>query len=294
MATSPTQPPIAGTGNQTGVGVPMSPDDVEQLKRFREKFFPDTRLAAEDTYAKWLFGLTTTVAAIASGFSNAAFSKLSSKGIDVYALAVVAAGIGLTFAAFALSVELPDANWQSLGGMIAAFKSPLRWKKWWLILATLCLGASFVLAAFAVVATTRERSSTQKPSGLSLRLSERKLEPSISLSGLRPGAPAELEVFEVQPNKTNLIGVYRQIADGNGQISYKGPEFKIPSEAQGLKIELTYDRGENTVTEKREYSFPSERPEPKKDSADKDHNIVTPPPKEADKKADRNAPHAQH
>jgi hypothetical protein len=284
MATNPTQPPIAGTGNQAGVGVPMSPDDVEQLKRFREKFLADTRLAAEDTYAKWLFGLTTTVAAIGSGFSNAAFSKLSSKGVDVYALAVVASGIGLTFAAFALSVELPDANWQSLDGMIAAFKRPLRWKKWWLILATLCLGLSFVLAAFAVVATTKERSSTQKPSGLSLRLSERKFEPSISLSGLRPGAPAELEVFDVEPNNTNLIGVYRQIADGNGQVTYKGPESKIPSEAQGLKIELTYDRSDVTLTEKREYSFPPEHSEPNKESANKSHSDVKPSPKKSTEK----------
>jgi hypothetical protein len=272
----------ADPGNQNNVGTEMPPDEVEQLKRFREKFFPDARIAEQDTFAKWLFGLTTTIAALGTGFSNAAFSKLSSGGTAAYALAVVAAGVGLMFAVFALSVELPDANWQSLDGMIKAFREPLRTKKRWLILATVCLGASFILAAFAVFITSRERSPATNPSGLSIRWSERKLEPSISLQDLRPGAPAELQVFEEDPGKTaTLIGVYRQVADGNGQISYKGPEFKIPPEAQGLKMELTYERGDVTLTEKKEYLFPAEHSEPQKDS--KKHTDTKPlPPKKND------------
>jgi hypothetical protein len=287
MAPDPSPNPTDNPGNGTQVGEQMTDFEVQQLERFREKFLPDTRIEAQDTFAKWLFGLTTTVAALGTGFSNAAFAKLSSGGVRAYALAVVAAGVGLMCAVFALSVRLPDANWDSLDGMIEAFKEPLRNKKWWLILATLCLGSSFILAAYAVFTTARERRLARNPSGLSIRLSERKLEPSISLDGLRPGAPAELQVFEEDQNKlTPLIAVYRQVADGNGQISYKGPELKIPSEAQGLKLELTYDRGNLTLTEKKEYLFPPEHSETKKDEAKKDHTDVKPPPQKKDDKCD--------
>jgi hypothetical protein len=286
MATNPPNDVPGGSGPQVNVGNVVPPDAVEQFKRFREKFLPDTRIEAQDTFAKWLFGLTTTVAAVGTGFSNAAFTKLSSGGVLIYALAVLAAGLGLMFAVFALSVELPNANWQSLDDMIVAFRKPLRSKKWLLILATFCLGTSLTLAAFAVYSTARERDPAEHPSGLSIHWAERKLEPAISLEGLRPGAPGELQVFEEEPNRATLIGVYRQIADGNGQISYKGPELKIPSEAQGLKLELTYDRGDLTLTEKKEYLFPPEHSETKKDETKKDHTDVKPPPQKKDDKCD--------
>jgi hypothetical protein len=279
MAANPPNNVPGGNVPPVNVGEEMPPDEVERLKRFREKLLPDTRIEAQDTFAKWLFGLTTTVAAVGTGFSNAAFTKLSSGGVLIYALAVLAAGLGLMFAVFALSVELPSANWQSLDGMIVAFRKPLRYKKWLLILATFCLGTSLTLAAFAVYTTARERGLAEHPSGLGIHWSERKLEPSISLEGLRPGAPGELQVFEEEPNKATLIGVYRQIADGNGQISYKAPELKIPPEAQGLKLELTYDRGDVTLTEKKEYSFPPEHSVPKDGGGAQKHTDVKPVPK---------------
>src|SRR5260370_3952069 len=101
-------------------GVPMSDDDIEIFKRFRALFLPDARITAQETYAKWLFGLTTTIAALGTGFSNTAFSKLSGWGNFFYAMAVLSAGLGLGFAAWALSEELEDANWQSKEAMIPA------------------------------------------------------------------------------------------------------------------------------------------------------------------------------
>jgi len=258
-----TNPPVNSPGipsNPNNAGGPASPDQVEILKRFREKFLPDARLEAQDTFAKWLFGLTTTVAALGTGLSNAAFSKLSSWGVLTYSLAVLAAGAGLACAVVVLGVELPDANWQSLEAMITEFKKPLRAKKIWLIWATISFGMSLTLAATAVFLTAMQRRPSENPSGISARLSDRKLEPAISLSGLRPGAPAELQAFEEVGGKTILIGVFRQIADDTGQITYKAAEFKIPSEAQGLKLMLAYDRGERRVTEEREFAFPAEPP----------------------------------
>ncbi len=251
-------PPTPATPNPGTAGVPMSPDEIDQLKRFREKFLPDTRIEARDTYAKWLFGLTTTIAALGTGFSNSAFAKLSSTGVLVYSLAVLAAGAGLACAVLELSVELPEANWESLNAMILAFRKPLRDKKFWLIWATLAFGVSLMLASTAVFITAVQRRPYEKAAGIGARLSERKLDPSIYLTGIRPGAPAELQIFDEVDGKTTLIGLVRQIADDSGQINYKAPEFKIPGEAQGLKLQLDYNREGNAVSEASEFKFPAE------------------------------------
>ncbi len=91
MATNPPGNP-QNPPNGPIVGKPMSADDVEILKRFRGSFFPDARIASQETYAKWLFGLITTITALGTGFSNTAFSKLSGLGIFFYSCAVLVAG----------------------------------------------------------------------------------------------------------------------------------------------------------------------------------------------------------
>jgi hypothetical protein len=244
----------------------LSPDDVEQLKRLRAKFSPDARFDAQDTFAKWLFGLTTTIGALGTGFSNAAFAKLSSGGVLLYSLSVLAAGAGLAFAVFALGVELLDADWQSLNAMIAAFRKPLRDKKFWLVCATVCLGISLICAATAVFLTAMQRRPSENPSGISFRLSEHTLEPAISLVGLSPGSPAELQVFEEISGHAVLVGVFRQIADETGQIAYKAAEFKLLSGAQCLKLQLKYDRDERPILEEREFGLSAES-ETSKDSS---------------------------
>jgi hypothetical protein len=256
MTTNAVQPTATAKSGTTGV--PMSPDEIDQLKRFREKFLPDSKIDARDTYAKWLFGLTTTIAALGTGFSNSAFTKLSSTGVLVYSLAVLTSGAGLAFAVFELSVELPDANWESLDAMIVAFKKPLKDKKSWLIWATLAFGVSLTLASTAVFITALQRRPFEKSSGIGARLSERKLEPAIYLTGIRPGTPAELQIFDEVGGNTTLIGFIHQVADEGGQINYKGSEFKIPGEAQGLKLQLNYFREGNAVSEASEFKFPAE------------------------------------
>ena len=99
------------------------------------------------------------------------------------------------FAVSALSVELPDANWQSLQGMIEGFKKPLKKKRRRLTGATLSLGLSLILAAGAGLATSIQRQPSEEPSGISVQFAERNLGPSIKLSGLSPGVPAQLQVF---------------------------------------------------------------------------------------------------
>jgi hypothetical protein len=257
MVTDPASNP-PGSATDPSIPGPPLPDDVEQLKRLRAKFSQDARFDAQDTFAKWLFGLTTTVGALGTGFSNAAFAKLSSWGVFAYSLSVLAAGAGLACAVFALGVELPEADWQSLNAMIAAFRKPLRDKKSWLISATVGLGISLICAATAVFLTAMQRRPSENPSGISFRLSEHTLEPAISLVGLSPGSPAELQVFEQISGHAILVGVFRQIADETGQITYKAAEFKLPSGAQSLKLQLKYERAERQILEEKEFALSPE------------------------------------
>lgn len=232
-------------------------DDVTILKRVRESFLPDATVKDQDTYAKWLFGLTTTIAALGTGFSHAAFSKLSSWGIFFYAVAVLAAGCGLALALWTLSEEPHPENWaapeemlNSLGKLVSAKKRSLRG-------ATICLAASLVAAAGAPLVTTIEWRPSAHPSGMTVRISERALEAGVELNGLRPSGSATLEVDQEQAGKTGLLAVFHQVADSSGSISAKMPEIKLTPLAQNLKLELTYERDGLPVREEKEFSIPA-------------------------------------
>ena|ERR1700739_1777903 len=136
------------SGNST-TGTKIGPDEVELLKRYREKFLPDSRITASDGFAKWLFGLTVTIAALGAGFSNSAFSKLSGLGTTAYGAAVLLTGLGLGAAAFALSVDLPYANWQSLESMFSQMKSSVSRKRIALRVAASSLALALIAAAAA-------------------------------------------------------------------------------------------------------------------------------------------------
>jgi hypothetical protein len=60
--------------------------------------------------------------------------------------------------------------------------------------------------------------------------------------------------------------VFRQIADETGQIAYKAAEFKLPSGAQCLKLQLKYERDERPILEEREFGLSAES-ESSKDSS---------------------------
>jgi len=260
QSTPPSPPPTPIVGD------PAPIDEVDTLKRFRSSFYPDARIASQETYAKWLFGLTTTIAALGTGFSNTAFSKLSGLGIVFYACAVLAAGIGLGLAAWALSEELTDANWASLNDMIAALTSLMHKKKRILRGATSCLFVSFISASVAPLVTTIQLRPSRHASGIVVSISGRAVEPGISLEGLRPGTKANLKIYKDAEGKSTLLAWFAQIADDSGKINFKASPFTLSSERQDLKITLTYLRGANPQREKVDFAIPQETPEAKIDS----------------------------
>jgi hypothetical protein len=240
------------------VGTAMSNDDVEMLKRFRTSFLPDVKIQEQDTYAKWLFGLTTTIAALGTGFSHVAFAKLSGWGDFFYAAAVLAAGAGLAFALWALSEEVQDANWHSFDAMTEKLSNLANKKKKILWGATFFLFLSFVAAAAAPLATTVELWPSNHSSGITIQISGRALQAGISLRGLRPGAKAKAEVDKEVAGQSELLAAFDQVVDITGVINAKLPEIKLTPEAQSLKLTLSYERGGLLMREEEHFSVPAE------------------------------------
>ena len=251
---------------QAIMGEVVPPDEVETLKRFRLSFFPDARIASQETYAKWLFGLTTTIAALGTGFSNAAFSKLSGVGIFFYSSAVLAAGLGLGLAAWALSEELTGANWASLGQMTNSLTRLMHRKRRILRGATICVFVSFISASAAPLVTTIQLNPASHPSGIVVSISGHDVEPGISLRGLRPGAKAKLEIYRDAAGKVEPVAAFTQITDDSGKISFRASKFTISPEKQNLKIVLTYLRGDDPQREEEDFTISQQMPESRRGS----------------------------
>lgn len=238
------------------IGVAISNDNVERLKQFRASFLPDARIAAQETYAKWLFGLTTTIAALGTGFSNTAFAKLSSFGVVIYSLAVIAAGVGLVFSVWTLSEEVKDANWNDYKTMNARLTDLMRRKGKLLRWATIFFSASLVFAAASPFATAIQLRPAVPSRGIVMSISGRAVEAGISLAGLRPGARAELDIYKNASRKSELVAAFLQIADDSGKLQFKASKFPVSPEQQELKAILRYSRGGDPQSEEEAFSIP--------------------------------------
>lgn len=269
---------------QAQVGSPMSTDDIEMLKRFRVAFLPDARIEGQETFAKWLFGLTTTIAALGTGFSHSAFSNLSGLGDFFYSLGVLSAGAGLACAVWAISAESQDANWSSFDAMTGALTKLVHKKKSILRAATLFLFLSFMFAAAAPLVTVLGLWPARHPSGMTLRLSGRTLQAGILLANLRPGNMAQLDIYRENTGSSDLLELFRQVATSSGQISVQAPEIKLSPEAQNLKVVLSYQRGIKTIREEQHLVIPQAAapagPKPGPSSSGKNRKTVKYRPKE--------------
>jgi hypothetical protein len=223
-------------------GTPLSADDVTLLGRFREKFLPDTRIAASDAFAKWLFGLTATVATLGAAFSNAAFSQLKGFGIFAYGTAILLAGAGLAVATYALSIDMPDANWQSLEEMFSELKNPVRKKRYALRAASLLLALALAAAASAPLLSLKVQDMPVEPSGLKYSITANAVEATLIKDGLRPGSQLSLTILGVdQANKAALLAGAQEIVDLKGRVVVKIPKSAIPGEDMSLSLVTEYD-----------------------------------------------------
>src|SRR6185437_13996030 len=106
--------------------VPLPPDDVELLKKYRDIVMPAARLAGYDDFAKWLFTITAVIGTLGAAFSNSALKGLNGYGVTCFFLAVIATGLSLALAVIQRSIDIPKLNWHSLEDMLQKTERALR------------------------------------------------------------------------------------------------------------------------------------------------------------------------
>ena len=228
----------------TKVGVPMSADDVSLFERFRGNFLPDTRIATYDNFAKWLFGLTATVGALGAGLSNTAFSKLTGLGIVAYGIAVLLSGAGLAAATFALSIDLPDANWDSLDAMFKAMKDPLNEKRLMIRAASILLALALVAASAAPLISLFSHGANPPSLGLTYAFASGAVEAEFTKERVKSGSVISLRISSTDTSqKEVLLAAPNSIVARNGIADIHIPKAVVPGDAASVKIVAEFDEG---------------------------------------------------
>jgi hypothetical protein len=160
-------------------------DDVKRFARFEE-------------YAKWLFGLTAVVTAVASGVSFSGASPATGLGRQVFAAAQIMGVAGLVLAGFALIPRLNPYNpnnVQSMQNAIERLRESLRTKGrfvwaagWAFAIALIAAGLSPFVAGVPPIgsgATVAQVSAVDGQGASTLQ---------VQLSGALPFLPAKLQL----------------------------------------------------------------------------------------------------
>jgi hypothetical protein len=219
---------------------PLSPDEVELLKKYRDLLMPATRLAGYDEFAKWLFTVTAVIGTLGAAFSNTALKNLSGTGAAVFFLAVLSTGVSLALAVFQRGIETPDANWQSLPDMLAKAESALRIKRG-LVWASGTFFALAILLAGLAPLLAQNHSPTR-----TLTFSYGK--DGVHVAGnlvQHQKATGELEVSVLVSGHQALLAAQRVVADARGGMTFDVSSGAIPTGTTGITINVTCDLTKN-------------------------------------------------
>lgn len=225
---------------------PVSPDEVELLKKYRDLLMPAARLAGYDDFAKWLFTLTAVIGTLGAAFSNAALKSLSGTGAVLFFLAIVATGASLALAVILRDIDVPVANWQSLEDMIEKAQTSLRTKRklaW-------CAGISFAVAI--LLAGLAPLISVIYPEPIvphaSLSYGKDGVRATINLQG-NAHTMSGVSVFALLPNNEILIAAQRVDADSHGSVRLDINSASLPTGSIGFRVSLICDIKNNLKTE---------------------------------------------
>jgi len=224
---------------------PLSPDEVELLKKQRDLALPAARIAAYDDFAKWLFTIITVVGTLGAAFSNTAFKKLNGLGAVLFFLAIAASGVSLALAVILRNVEPGDANWQDLWDMISKGQSALRIKRQLAWVAGICFAAAIALAGISPLASG-DQSRDATATGKSLLYTYGK--EGVHVTATLPedaGTIGEVRISALLSNGESVIGVQRVVSDSQGVMRFDVTSAAIPAGSTGVKIGLTCDSKNN-------------------------------------------------
>lgn len=228
---------------------PISPDEVELLKKQRDLLLPGVRIAAFDEYAKWLFTIITVVGTLGAAFSNSAFKKLNGTGAILFSISIALIGIALAIAIVLRTVEIGKVNWNSLDDMNSKglrallIKSRLAWA-----------AAAFFAAGLLLAGIGPALSGDQsKDSSVSVRSFSYVFgKDGLHATGSIPkaaGTVGQVTVSAIRSKGESTLGNQRTTADRDGVIKFDLTSASIPTDSTAVKIIVFCDFKNNQKQE---------------------------------------------
>jgi hypothetical protein len=219
---------------------PLSPDAVDQLKKYRDLAMPAARLAALDDFAKWLFTSISVIGSLAAAFSiSAMFTPCSAA---LFFIALLLTGSSLFLAVCLRAIEPRGANWQSLPDMIAKDEETLRTKQ---KLAT-ASGAAFALAVLVAGAAPLSSLVCRPPVQNTLAYSVGKVGVHASVNYAQAvGSIGELRIVSEGAAKETLVAAQRVVATSGGTVKLDAAGA-LPADSTGFRIIPTCDGAKAT------------------------------------------------
>jgi hypothetical protein len=224
---------------------PLSPDEVELLKKYRDLAMPAARLAGLDDFAKWLFTSITVIGSLAAGFSTSAIKTFDTRSAIVFFVAIFLTGISLFLAVCLRAVEPQKANYQSLDDMLDKNDRALRLKQ---KLATWS-GAAFALAvltagASPLASVVCRNSAPLVPNSLLYSYGKEGFKVSASFTnGARTQSEMKVSAQDASSrNPTNtLLSMQRVVSGTDGVAKLDVAVPSIPPKSTSLTIDITCD-----------------------------------------------------
>jgi len=239
------------------MAVPLSPDEIELLKKYRDIVMPAARLAGYDDFAKWLFTITAVIGTLGAAFSNAALKGLGGAGVTVFFLAILATGISLALAVIQRSVDIPKPNWQNLDDMLKKTETALRIKRTLAWIAGTSFAVAILLAGLAPLLTAR---SAHHETGNSLAYSYGKDGIHATVILARPsGTESEIEIVAQSGSNETLIAAQRATADLSDVVRLDVTSTAIPKGSTGVSMSIRCDVKSNKA---QNLVIPFQRPAP--------------------------------
>jgi hypothetical protein len=241
------------TPNANPAGIPLSPDEVELLKKYRDIVMPAARLAGYDDFAKWLFTITAVIGTLGAAFSNSALKGLRGPGVTVFFLAIVATGLSLALAVIQRSVDIPKLNWQNLEDMLQKTETALRIKRLMAWSAGTSFAFAILLAGLAPLLTAR--APLADVGKLSYLYGKEGVHATLTLLQAE-GTEAEVEIIAQSASGGTVVAAQRAAADSSGLVHFDLTSTAIPAASTGVQVSI---RCGNKLDKDRSLAIPFQR-----------------------------------
>lgn len=220
---------------------PISPDDLDLFKKYRELLMPAARMSAYDEFAKWIFTITAIIGTFGAAFSNSAMNGLTGTGARLFFSAIAATSLSLALSVIQRAINVGKVNWASLDDMLKRAESAMRLKRafaW-------AGGVSFALALFLAGLAPMFSTVSPKPvvarPGFQYSLDKDGIHVLFTTTKL--DAIAEMKIVAVLPKSETVLAIQRTTSDSAGELKMDLRSPAPPKECTAVKISLNCDVG---------------------------------------------------